>query len=245
MIAGTIPATIIDTKMLQDFAEKCSRSGGEQLHLLLISHKDISNYIDKLPKQKVDGWRGVSERFKHIYLNNNFARTYEIISNVIVKEKDQWEIFRRNNKKYFDALSKSYKEHSMFSDDSDAFEEALYGCFPLHPVSTYILPRLSELVAQNERTLFSFLSANEDNTLKRYLERNAVISFNVVTPDLVFDYFEQQIRKEVYAEDIHEIYILTRRVLEKLEKGSLESKIVKTISLIYILSQFEKLAPTR
>ena len=238
-------ATISDTKMLQDFAEKCCRSGGEQLHLLLISHKDISNYIDKLPKQKVDGWRGVSERFKHIYLNNNFARTYEIISNVIVKEKDQWEIFRRNNSNYFGALSERYKEHSMFTDDSDAFEEALYGCFPLHPVSTYILPRLSELVAQNERTLFSFLSANEENTLKRYLERDAVISFNIVTPDLVFDYFEPQIRKEIYAEDIHEIYVLTRRVLEKLEKKSLESKIVKTISLIYILSQFEKLAPTR
>ena len=238
-------ATISDTKMLQDFAEKCSRSGGEQLHLLLISHKEISNYIDKLPKQKVDGWRGVSERFKHIYLNNNFARTYEIISNVIIKEKEQWELFRRNNKNYFDVLSERYKDHSMFADDSNAFDEALYGCFPLHPVSTYILPRLSELVAQNERTLFSFLSANEENTLKRYLERDAVISFNSVTPDMVFDYFEPQIRKEVYAEDIHEIYVLTRRVLEKLEKGSLESKIVKTISLIYILSQFEKLAPTR
>ena len=34
--------------MLQDFAEKCSRSGSLQLHLMLISHKEISNYIDKL-----------------------------------------------------------------------------------------------------------------------------------------------------------------------------------------------------
>lgn len=52
---------------------------------MLISHKEIANYIDKLPKQKVDGWRGVSERFKHIHLNNNFSQTYEIISSVIQK----------------------------------------------------------------------------------------------------------------------------------------------------------------
>lgn len=70
-------ASVSDTKMLQDFAEKCNRSGEFQMHLMLISHKEIANYIDKLPKQKVDGWRGVSERFKHIHLNNNFTQTYE------------------------------------------------------------------------------------------------------------------------------------------------------------------------
>ena len=238
-------ATISDTKMLQDFAEKCSRSGDEQLHLLLISHKDIANYIDKLPKHKVDGWRGVSERFKHIYLNNNFARTYEIIGNVITKEQNQWEEFCKSNKKNFDELIANYQKHIMFSDDPEPFIKTVYECYPLHPVSIYILPRLSDLIAQNERTLFSFLSANEENTLKKFLEQKSETDFYLVTPDLIFDYFEQQLRKEVYSEDIRSMYVLTKRVLENLEKDSLESKIVKTISLIYILSQFEKLAPTR
>ena len=71
--ANIVDASVSDTKMLQDFAEKCCRSGELQLHLMLISHKEISNYIDKLPKEKTDGWRGVSERFKHIHLNNNFS----------------------------------------------------------------------------------------------------------------------------------------------------------------------------
>ena len=78
--ANITTASVSDTKMLQDFAEKSCRSGENQLHLLLISHKEISNYIDKLPKQKVDGWRGISERFEHILLNNNFTQIYEIIS---------------------------------------------------------------------------------------------------------------------------------------------------------------------
>lgn len=87
-------ASVSDTKMLQDFAEKCNRSGKHQLHLMLISHKEIANYIDKLPKQKVDGWRGVSERFKHIHLNNNFTQTYEIISSVIRKKRGYGKNFR-------------------------------------------------------------------------------------------------------------------------------------------------------
>lgn len=238
-------ATVSDTKLLQDFAEKCCRSGDEQLHLMLISHKDIANYIDKLPKQKIDGWRGVSERFKHIYLNNNFARTYEIIASVIIKDRVKWADFCRNNKAYFDTLIEKYQNHQMFTEDGEEFEKTVYDCYPLHPVTTYILPRLSELVAQNERTLFSFLSANEDNTVKKLLGRMKQHQFQVVTPDLVFDYFEPQIRKEIYAEDIHSTFILTKRVLDKIDDNSLESKIVKTISLIYILAQFEKLAPTR
>ncbi|MGN1107030.1 MAG: hypothetical protein ACI4RH_10285, partial [Huintestinicola sp.] len=39
-------ATESDTKLLQDLAEKCNRSGNNQMHLMLICHKDISNYID-------------------------------------------------------------------------------------------------------------------------------------------------------------------------------------------------------
>ena len=84
--ANISEASVSDTKMLQDFAEKCNRSGQHQIHLMLISHKEIANYIDALPKQKVDGWRGVSERFKHIHLNNNFTQTYEIIASVIQKD---------------------------------------------------------------------------------------------------------------------------------------------------------------
>ncbi len=53
--ANITQASVSDTKMLQDFAEKCNRSGSQQLHLMLISHKEIGNYIDRLPKQKVDG----------------------------------------------------------------------------------------------------------------------------------------------------------------------------------------------
>ena len=90
--ANITEASVSDTKMLQDFAEKCNRSGDMQMHIMLISHKEIANYIDRLPKKKVDGWRGVSERFTHVHLNNNFAQTYEIIGTVIQKS-ESWSSF--------------------------------------------------------------------------------------------------------------------------------------------------------
>ena len=242
--ANITDASVSDTKMLQDFAEKCCRSGDLQLHLMLISHKEISNYIDKLPKEKTDGWRGVSERFKHVHMNNNFTQTYEIISSVIQHKEPLWEEFCDAHSRDFEALFSRYQKHQMFTDAQSEIETAIIGCFPLHPVSTFILPRLSERVAQNERTLFTFLSASGTATLSDFLDCYEN-DFTLVTPDRVYDYFEPLFRKEVYAGDIHSMFVLTSSILNKIPDGTLSSKIIKTISLIYILEQFERLSPTK
>ena len=242
--ANILNASVSDTKMLQDFAEKCTRSGELQLHLMLISHKEISNYIDRLPKEKTDGWRGVSERFRHIHMNDNFSQTYEIISSVIQHKPPLWDQFRIAQACNFDMLFARYQKHQIFIDAQEEISTAIVGCFPLHPVSTFILPRLSERVAQNERTLFTFLSAEGTATLADFLDQYHN-DFSLVTPDWIYDYFEPLLRKEVYSGNIHDIFVLTNAILRQIPDETLGSKIIKTISLIYILEQFERLSPTK
>lgn len=242
--------SVEDTKMLQDFAEKCNRSASEQLHLMLICHKEISNYIDTLPKQKVDGWRGISERFTHIHLNNSFTQTYEIIESVILKNQKKWNNFFTTNKTFFDSLVISYKNDNLFQDlNTESLIKIFSGCYPLHPVSLYILPRLSEKVAQNERTLFTFLSSKTTGGLVSYLQKqkdlNMEEQFNLITPDILYDYFEPLLKKEVYTEDLYKTYSLTTILLDKIVVNSLEAKIIKTLSLIYSLGSFERLSPVR
>lgn len=244
-------ATVKDTKLLQDFAERCDRSGKNQLHLLLICHKEIENYIDILPKQKVDGWKGVSERFRHIHLYNNYSEVYSLIRAAIIKNSDEWEKFCSKNKAQFENLKNIWFGSSfrLFSNlDCDAGQTILFGCYPLHPVTSYILPRLSEKVAQNERTLFTFLSGNDKNgfaslikkTEDVFLSNGKIILF---TPDVLFDYFENQMQNEPYTSEIKKHYFMALSILRQLDKKSLESKIVKTLSLIYCLNQFERLSP--
>lgn len=243
--SNILDASVSDTKMLQDFAEKCNRSGKLQLHLLLISHKEIANYIDKLPKEKVDGWRGVSERFKHIHLNNNFSQTYEIVSSVIHHREPLWDDYLQEHRRDFEELFTRYQKHLIFRDAEEEVETAIVGCFPLHPVSTFILPRLSERVAQNERTLFTFLSADGTATLSRFVNTHSREPLTLITPDLIYDYFEPLLKKEVYSGEIHNTYLLASNILTQLPESTLGAKIIKTISLIYILEQFERLSPTK
>lgn len=234
-----------DTKILQDFSERCSRSGKNQIHLILISHKEITSYIEGASQDTINGWRGVSERFKNIYLNNNFNQTYEIIAAAIEKNSLQWNAFKTEHESDFKELMRLYDNSPLFSDlGNEGLSRVIYDCYPLHPVSTFILPRVSELVAQNERTLFTFISSNGKNTLAEFLSKHDEKSFLMVTPDLIFDYFEPLLRQQIYSGNQSRIYRLASSVLRTLEEGSLERKIVKSLALIYIIEYFEKLRPT-
>lgn len=239
--ANISSASVSDTRMLQDFAEKCARSGNKQMHLLLIAHKDIANYIDKLPKDKVDGWKGVSERFNHVEVRNNFTQLYEIMGNVIEKNQPLYNKFKERNQGNFERLAFVANSCHAFDDVTD-IEALIVSCYPLHPVTTFLLPRLSELVAQNERTLFTFLSTNSKYTLMDFVKRQ-IIDFPVLAPDLLYDYFEPLFRQEVYTSEIKKNYVLTKNILNQLVDDSLASKLVKTIALIYMVNQFEKLPP--
>lgn len=242
--ANIASASVSDVKMLQDFAEKCNRSGSQQLHLLLILHKEIENYIDQLPKQKVDGWRGVSERFSHIVLHSDYSQVYEIIAHALKKNPKYWNDFRRVHSDSFSMFKKIYNNSGLFRDlGPNGKEEAIYGCYPLHPVTTFMLPRISEKIAQNERTMFTFLSGNDHLTLSYILQNNNE-DFPIVTPDVLYDYFELQMKKEAYITKTHQIYKLAAHILQSHELSDIEKKLVKTIALIYILEQFEKISPT-
>lgn len=237
-------ASISDIKMLQDFAEKCNRSGAKQLHLLLISHKEIENYIDVLPKQKVDGWKGVSERFSHIRIHNDFSQIYEVVSQAIVKDENLWTAFYGKNQHRFADLQQRFGESKLFADcDQTAKHAAFVSCYPFHPITTFMLPRISEKVAQNERTLFTFISGQEATTLSGAMKRIDG-EFPLVKPDALYDYFAPQMRKEVYTSEIHQLYRLTNSILARFESNSLHAQIIKTLSLIYCLGEFERLTPT-
>ena len=47
----------------------------------------------------------------------------------------------------------------------EVVKKLICGTYPLDTSSLFILPRISELVAQNERTIFTFLASNQKNSL--------------------------------------------------------------------------------
>lgn len=247
-LTGNLKKTTSDeVEVLQYFAENCNRSGKKQMHIMLISHQSILNYVDNLPKTKIDSWRAVADRYKTISLNNSSSQMYSLTAHVIKQEPVWFEEFKSRHENELKNIYDRWRSTKAFQElNEDDYNKLINFCYPLHPITTFILPRISEKVAQNERTLFTFLSASgQRKTLPDFLQHTSSEKVTLLTPDIVYDYFEPLFKAEAYNKPIRQIWKTAKTAISKIKKAnSIETRIVKIIALINILDRPELLPPT-
>ncbi|NFH80187.1 hypothetical protein FDA09_00615 [Clostridium botulinum] len=231
-----------DIKLIQDFAELANRSGKNQIHLCCITHKSVNDYISNLPKEKIDAWRGVEGRFKELYFASSSQQNYELIANAIIKDQEKFRNFKDINNYEITRVLDECESTSIFNDTNNYSSLIGDGCFPLNPISSYVLPRVSEKVAQNERTLFTFLAKDEKGSLVNFLYLNKGKA-DFLTIDFIYDYFETLFKKEVFNESVHTIWLKANNALSK-TKDKIQRKIIKSLAVINIVNEFERLSPT-
>ena len=161
-----------DLKIIQDFAEVASRTGkSEQILFTCITHKTINEYMKNLKDDKINALKAVEGRFKEIYFNRSMEQNYEIISQTINRTSDAEEIIQEEidkKKEFYNSLMENFRFCKF-----DKVEEVLFkGCYPLNPVTVFSVINLSERVAQNERTLFTFLTDDDPNSFKYFIKNS-------------------------------------------------------------------------
>lgn len=233
----------IRVKDVQDLAEFCDHSDYDD-YLILVSHKQLSLYTDKMKKSVSDEWKKIEGRFKSTSINIKCDQCLSLIPHIIPKTKE-WNSFR---KKYQTELNELYNQAFDFKgfllppeeENVNPFE----GGFPLHPITLYALDGLSKKVAQNERTFFTYLASDEDNSLFTQLARMDENEFHFVGLDAIYDYFEENIcsYRSGEAKDIYKKYQFAINKLGNTEENALEIKILKVIAVIYIINSADKLA---
>lgn len=234
----------IKVKTIQDFAEYCDHSDYEN-HLILVSHKQLSLYTDKMKKELSDEWKKIEGRFKATSINVKYDQCLSLIPHIIPKTK-KWDAFKKKYERNLNALYEEawdFKGFLLPPEGGNPFE----GGFPLHPITLYALDRLSKKVAQNERTFFTYLASDEENSLFTQIEKLTDDKFHFVGLDLIYDYFEENIMS-YRANDIYVMYKKLQYALNKLgdeNADSVEVKILKTIAVINIISDSAVLASNR
>lgn len=225
-----------DMKLLQDFAELATRTGNkEQIHLCCITHKAINEYSKNLDEDKVNSFKTVEGRFKSIYFNSSMDQNYEIVSYALKKSQDfndYYSTYYEKNKKFYDKV----KELIVFKNTDNIDKNLFKGCFPLNPLTVYSLIELSEKIAQNERTLFTFLTDDDGNSLKSFILNSGEGLFTV---DKIYDYFSTLLRKET-DEYIKSIWLKSENALRK-NINSNSKRIIKAIAIIQMINDFEVL----
>ena len=191
-----------DLHFLQDMAEMCNKGQTSHIHLLLLTHLPISQYAFKLPLQIQKEWAKIEGRFEQISFNSNHESSYSLVSLAFdSKVKDQSKAFWKKLKQLTHQWLEENQPTGNFPDlyQNKKTDQMLGECYPLHPSVFTLLPLLSEKVAQNERTMFSFLTRDEEFSLSWFLKRQIIsdTQLNFLGPYQLYCYFKSLITNDV------------------------------------------------
>ena len=179
----------------------------ERLLLEILLDKEIGTYDNSSVwncagnKYLIDGER-IKFSVKDLKEENadKVREQYEKFADAI--SYDSFKDFIYNNDVNNEIIEKSYKIpyfESMFTE-KDYKEIVAEGCFPMLPLTAYSLLNISEKVAQNERSIFTFIANEEKGTVITAIEEGRE---DLIAVDMVYDYFENLFRDNVSLTNIH------------------------------------------
>ena len=233
---GVHNPTDLNIQFLQNFAEFCNRSGEKQCHLMLITHLSISQYASQLPINVQQEWAKIEGRFQESAFYDKDADYYKMISAVFEKNISTTSpLLAKRYRTYIKKYLSNFKEDAFKGFiDLNNLNSILLNCFPLHPSVLSFLPHLSKKIAQNERTLYTFLTRDENYSLKRFLEERFKDHTTLLMPYDLYQYFKTLIGKDIGIGGTYKTQLIAEEAFKKIKKTDETSK--QVISLMALCS---------
>jgi hypothetical protein len=247
--ARTADAFRGEAASLQNFAETCNYSADNQIHLLLFTHKELQSYASNLPKAYQQEWSRIEGRFQRHNVASDPYVAYRLIAYSIehVDTALLHELMTSEDAILLTSQTQHLQLFGLF--EGEEVKQLIYDVYPLHPLTVYALVRLSSRVAQNERTMFTFLVADEQKSLQGILrELDFDFSDKFVRLDALWDYFEDAIRADTGANGTHRIWTGVINAIDKIpqqgDNRELAIRLVKTIGVLLICADQGMIRPT-
>jgi len=237
-----------DVKLLQEICELAQESKNSQIFITMVAHKSIKEYSNYLSKEIINSFTGIEGRIVEKLFITSSKNNYELIQNAINKKYDNEKTLPYINEYVNDKIAK--KIHADIPYFHSSFEYKVFynvvvrGCYPLNPVGAYMLLNISEKVAQNERTLFTFISKNEPNSMGRFIENHSESMPWIVGADLIYDYFKGIFKKDITNKFIHDEWLKAEYAITQSQSTN-QIKLVKAIAVINIINRPEELPADR
>lgn len=235
-------------KLLQDLCELANESKDSKIFMTMVAHKSIKEYGSYLSDATINAFTGIEGRIEEVLFNTSSKNNYELIQNAIKTKSDKLELVPQADKYFGKKTVEEYYKIAGFKSSFtiEEFEKIIVrGCYPLSPVSAYALLNISEKVAQNERTLFTFISKDEPFSMAKYVLEHPAAGARewIITPDRIYDYFKNVFKKEIGNEYIHTEWLNAEYAISKttsIEKIS----ILKTLAVLNIINKYDEMPPT-
>jgi len=220
------------------------------MHLVLITHKSLRQYGRGLVGGLDKEWSKIEGRFSNTEISSDPTMVYHLIERGLRPVNANNRVnFISQNVGDFDTLTALTATSSFFSDipDDSLRQLIVEGAYPLHPITTYCLPRLSDRVAQNQRTLFTFLAAEDENGLLDLWQKPLELyagSLPIVLPGHLFDYFANGIKSSTEPGGVHWIWSVVERARTRIPTDDQQHynwlmQIIKALAILHVAHAYD------
>ncbi len=219
-----------DVHVLQNMAELAHRSEGRFV-LITIRHQALNAYVRRLRGQDLEEWKKIQGRFFDIVHATSLGETLRILNaalNEVHPDRIQTPL----------PIINTLKNNPLVGPSLVA--ETLTDTYPVHPYGVLVLTSVFKRLAQNERSIFSFLATSEPQGLRDFVGRKmSSISFEIAN---LYDYLEHNLRYTILESDVASMWSMIDCSLSLFESNVLTSgftlevehakRLIKTIGMI-------------
>jgi hypothetical protein len=180
---------IQDLYLLQQLAE-WEAPGPHQLYFLGLLHQSFAGYSDRLGTKEQSEWNKIHGRFEDIPFSDAPGQMTRLIGQAIDRSQADPIIYAVHQ-----AANAWYEALKSVLNENEVSQTTLETTYPLHPVAALVLPLLCTRYAQNDRSLFSFLTSDEPYGLQAFLQTAQVAGETIPVFKLhqLYDYFVESV----------------------------------------------------
>ena len=227
-----------DISLLQAIAETAFKSNSIPLHFVVLLHQAFEQYFQGLGEKLKNEWKKVQGRFESVPFLESTEQVLQILAASLISNLDSESNSRISDysNRIVDALTTN-SALPIGLNVSTAYQ-LFKNCFPIHPLTLLLLPTLCQKVAQNERTLFTYLGSHEPHGFLDTLSRLEITDKELpwVMPWEIYEYFILNQPGLTIDHATHRRWAEVVTALERLGDAPIEEiHLLKTIGLLNIV----------
>jgi len=224
-----------DIFLLQAIAELAYQGNTANILLVVLMHQAFEQYAKGLGETSKNEWLKVQGRFESIPFLESAEQTLRVMAAAFRNELSSQA--KQNIQDYTSQIVNILAQQNALPNGltPEAATRILAQCYPLHPIAAVCLPTLCQKVAQNERTLFSYLGSQENFGFQdRMNQLNQIGAW--VLPWQIFQYFIENQPLATADHITHRRWAEVLTAIERLgDSNALTLQLLKTIGLFNII----------
>ncbi len=221
-----------DLYLLQQIAE-LQIKGDHQVYFLGLLHQSFAGYSERLASVEQSEWVKIQGRFEDIPFTESPSQMTRLIGQAIDrKQSDPILLVLDKSAKAWDTKLK------MVLAEKEVTKAVLSEAYPIHPLAALVLPLLCTRYAQNDRSLFTFLTSDEPYAFQAFLGSAYVEGDCIPTLQIhhLYDYFVESVTGLASRINLQR-WIEIQKLIEDAQGQSPDVlKVLKTIGILNLIT---------